>query len=184
MGMSESMVRHALANPQEHDWTIQGFGMLRTWLDPEGYSRLHIWDTEKAYDQVPSTVHTHPWDFTSRIYFGRIINTRYVPQPDGSEYKWAKILTGRGGGLISEHETTRLTANPPEEYYPGSNYMQFAEEIHESTPDKGTVTVINRNFRYEREAAVYWPANAEWITAEPRVATMDEVMHFLSLVKT
>lgn len=183
MDYTETQVREILAHPESHEWTIQGFGMLRTWLDPEGNNRLHIWDIETAYENTPSTVHTHPWDFQSRIYFGHLQNQRYTRDEYGNPYKWAEILTGRGGGLISGENTITLSADNPEEYEPGGKYFQYAEEIHESYPAAGTVTVIQRRFLHNRHATVFWSANSEWATAEPRLATETEVRHFLSLVK-
>jgi hypothetical protein len=45
---TQASVLQILANPFDYKWTIQGFGMLRTYLDSEHSERLHIWDPDIA----------------------------------------------------------------------------------------------------------------------------------------
>lgn len=165
-------------------WTMQGFGMLRTYLDPDEVERLHIWDTGKANAEV-STVHNHAWDFESLIYSGRLANQRYIRDSNGREWRSADIRPGECGGLISNPEMVRLSESPREFYQPGSTYRQEATELHESLPTPGTVTVIKRTFHNDRTldvATVAWKAGG-WVTAEPRRASEREIMDFVLLAR-
>jgi hypothetical protein len=185
-GTTESRVRAILADPYSQEWSIQGFGMLRTWLDPEGVERLHIWDAEGSANEDVSTLHNHPWDFESRIAFGRLLNQRYdVAEmegcPEGQPYLAAPILTGAGGHLLGPPRDVAVADFPAEYYRPGDAYAQGAEEYHESFPSAGTVTIIRRTFKYERHATVCWPRGGQWVSAEPRPATRAEVDRFIAL---
>lgn len=166
-------------------WTLQGFGMLRTYLDPDEVERLHIWDTRMANDEV-STVHNHAWDFTSLIYSGRLANQRYLRDGHGVEWKSAVIKPGECGGIVKPEPGGLLLSETPREYYaPGMQYSQEATELHESLPAPGTVTIIKRTFHNDRSldlATVAWKAG-DWVTAEPRRATDGEVMDFCLLAR-
>lgn len=175
-----AMVKHALEMPQQHVWTLQGFGMLRTYLGPE--LRVHVWDSRYAVENV-SLIHTHPWDFESLIVAGRLKNTRY------SENEWLPwyltnphrfnvqtIACGTGGGLVGHSKEVYLYESSEEIYESGSTYRQIAEEIHKSSPEDGTVTAVLRAFREDTEhARVFWPVGGEWVSAEPRRATPAEI---------
>lgn len=166
----------------QEEWSIQGLGMLRLYLDPEGVRRLHIWDPAQATNEV-STIHDHPWDFTSDIVSGNIINAKYLPDPYDGRYYWgAALRCGVGGGLVGEPERLRLFAKSPVMYNAGDYYSQQAEELHESFPSAGAVTVITRKFRPDNTdlARVVWK-HGDWVSAEPRPATKAEVAHFREL---
>lgn len=185
---TETQIRNILADPYAHDWTIQGFGMLRLWLDPEGHERLHIWDQEQANENV-STLHNHPWDFDSTIVFGRLTNQRYEVFEHCSDsfphthYQASTIITGQGGYLLGDPFTLRAREKDAESYSAGDSYHQDAPEFHESYPDRGTVTVITRKFRFDRHATVGWSHGTDWVSAEPRPATRDEIDRFIGAVK-
>jgi hypothetical protein len=187
-----SKVKEILSNPLQYDWSIQGLGMLRTYLDPEGVDRLHIWDisTAKTFNEngaIPSTIHDHPWDFTSVIYSGRMGNLRFQEVTDGGEvFRGARIRCGVGGGIVSqrdamEYDLMHLDAKQDNPCDPGDSYHQFAEELHESYPSVGAVTVITREFKEDRDhARVFW-RQGDWVSAEPRPATIAEIEHFTGL---
>jgi len=190
MTITESTVRKVLQHPYDYRWTVQGFGMMRTYLDPDEVHRLHIWDTNCAVPDV-SVIHDHPWDFDSRIYSGTVINQRYrfadeVDGLDTAPMRIGRIKTGEGGGLdpASVHDTW-LAVPEAEEYLPGDSYHMDRPELHESIPSPGAVTIISRKFYTARDdqfATVCWAAGAEWVTAEPRPATREEIEHFIKLV--
>lgn len=166
-------------------WTLQGFGMLRTYLDPDEVERLHIWDTGKANAEV-STVHNHAWDFESLIYSGRLANQRYLRDAAGLPWHYALIKPGECGGITHAHVDPLYLSESPREYYaPGMRYRQDVVELHESLPTPGTVTVIKRTFHHDRSldtATVAWKTGS-WVTAEPRPATDGEVMDFVLLAR-
>lgn len=183
---TERLVNEILTHPFDRVWTIQGFGMLRTYIDDAEVHRLHIWDAETAVDDV-SVIHDHPWDFDSRIYRGQVTNQRYLLDADrGDTVLTSRIRTGEGGGLIGTPvRTALLDALPLELYGPGESYHMDAPELHESIPSRGAVTVISRRFHTARDdqyATVCWRAG-DWVSAEPRQATRAEVEHFVALAR-
>lgn len=178
--MSKSLVKSILEHADAYDWTVQGLGMLRTYIEPE--LRLHLWNSGLVYDDV-STMHTHPWNFHSLIISGRVRQHRYVKPLDqiGSppgvvQWQEQKIKCGVGGCLVDTPRLVKLIEMPEEIYRPGDTYHQSAAEIHTSFPDDGTVTLIEREMLDDTEHAyVYFPVDQEWVSAEPRPATDAEI---------
>jgi hypothetical protein len=182
-------VEALLEYPLRKEWTIQGLGMLRTFLDDDEVQRLHIWNPDTVSPEV-STVHDHPWDFTSEILSGFQKNIRFNEYnseffEEGSRpWRASELLCGIGGRLVNEPYWAYLKQGDLEVYPPGTGYAMTAEEIHESQPTPGAVTVITRHFRSDRDTArVFWTADAEWGSAEPRVATNREVLNFVALAR-
>lgn len=183
-------VRLVLERPENHTWSIQGFGMLRTYLDAEKRWRLNIWHSRFAVPGV-SIIHDHPWDFTSWVLCGKFHNQRYVQllprnhipldlyvklMERAEIFEWATIKTGEGGGPDGDRGFVVLGRKDREQYWPESIYRQNATEIHASYYDDGTVTFNDRRRREDGEhARVFWPAGTNWVDAEPREATPDEV---------
>ncbi len=176
------VLEQAISNPGGREWTLQGFGMFRTYF-ANGSVRLHLWDPEKAVPGV-SEMHTHPWDMASLIVAGNIYNTRFIEATGDEEDlpEWAvltpmwrqSIRCGMGGGLEGDPEPVKVYAQPQECYVDGEIYHQLAHEIHVSRPLRGTITLVERNFGADTEHAyVYF--DDEWVSAEPRVATNDEI---------
>lgn len=182
---TETLVNEILAHPFDRVWTIQGFGMLRTYIDDAEVHRLHIWDVDAAVPEV-SVIHDHPWDFDSHIYRGEVINQRYaLGGLTGDVVNVARIKTGEGGGVVERQPLDLLRPIPAERYYPGDRYHMDAPELHESIPSRGAVTVISRRFHTTRDdqfATVCW-RSGDWVSAEPRPATRAEVAHFVALAR-
>lgn len=187
--ITDSKICEIVKHPFDHDgWTVQGLGMIRLYLDDEHRQRLHIWDPGSATPEV-STVHDHPWDFRSRLIVGRLDNQRYVV--DGSsglfsteDFFMSKLVCGVGGGLIGEPRKVTVAATPLERYYPGDAYTQEAVEFHESFPSAGAVTVIERSFREDRDIATVCWRTGDWVSAEPRPATREEITHFTNMARS
>lgn len=176
--INNGFIKGILQNALDYEgWSLQGMGMLRLYMSKE--VRIHIWDSRFAVPDV-SLLHTHPWDFVSFVVAGVVKNIRYVEiaqdRTGGERYKRSLIKCGAGGGMRSEPELTELTAYPVERIDAGREYCQKAHEIHASYPLDGTVTVLERTFKSDTEhAKVYWPVGKEWVSAEPRLATEQEV---------
>lgn len=174
--VNKALVKSILERAMERDWSLQGFGMLRTYLAPD--LRLHVWDSSYQAKDV-STMHTHPWDFTSIVIAGKVTNTRYIVSDDlevGVPYIQQQILCGEFGGESGPPQHVGLTAEMPEIYEAGDLYVQVAEEIHSSSPEDGTVTIIARRFLDDPDHAfVYYKEDDGWVTAEPRAATNSEI---------
>ena len=63
---------------------MQDVGLLGLWLDDRRECRLHVWDPDSRVGDPP--VHDHPFDFTSTVVVGELVDTRYVEDPDGVEF--------------------------------------------------------------------------------------------------
>lgn len=180
------MIRDVLNRPLDRPWSVQGFGMLRTYFGSENTYRLNVWDNHLAVRNV-SIIHDHPWDFQSWIFSGLFSNVRFlVARRDynGSphalpacapNYLCQTIKTGEGGGPIGEPTRVFLQRQQPEMFRRGDTYAQYASEVHASYFDNGTVTLNERTNRKGEDANVFWPINARWVSAEPRPATEEEI---------
>lgn len=185
------IVRSVLENWANHRWSLQGFGMLRTYLS-DMMIRLHVWDSKFAVPNV-TTIHDHPWNFESHVVAGRITNTRYRARPClhteedivrqnlRPPFVKARIVCGPGAGndpvdVKARGERVWLLSTEPETYEAGCVYRQEAHEIHRTSYEDGTVTLVSRRFLPDTEHAnVYFRADESWVSAEPRDATPDEV---------
>jgi hypothetical protein len=179
------LVEQILRNPdaQPTGWSVQGFGMLRTYFgpahDPKRF-RLNLWDSRFAVPGV-STIHDHPWHFKSVIVAGAFCNVRYniypTVQHDGETHAYSTIKTGVDSNL--DHSPTKyamLAPRRPELYKAGDEYNQDADEIHETIYSDGCVTLNERTRVGDGEhARVFWPADTDWVDAKPRSATPAEV---------
>lgn len=162
-------------------WTVQGFGFLRTYFGPPAQPkrfRLNLWHTRFTVPNV-STIHDHPWDFTSVIVAGKFGNQRYgargTSSQDSPTHHFTTIKTGEGGGLEkSEVRDVTLVPYHREHFVPGDVYGQKADEIHETLFADGTVT-LNERVGDTEHARVFWPFGSNWVDAIPRVATRNEV---------
>lgn len=179
-----ALVKAILEHADAYAWTLQGLGMLRTYISPE--LRLHVWSGDARSDGV-SEIHTHPWQFSSLVIAGRVVNVRFDETQNSNRgtldtYKRQAILCGEGGGLVGDPDTVHLAARQQETYLEGHIYQQRADEIHRSLPEDGTVTLIYRQFLEDADHAyVYWPEDCEWGSAEPRPATDDEVARIVGV---
>jgi len=171
---TKTFVRYILENALAFTWTLQGFGMLRTYI---GHShRLHIWDSRYSVPNV-SDIHTHPWNFDSTVVAGRMINLRYERRNDNSNSHMEQIIKcGEGGGLCGVPKREYLVCSGSESLSEGESYHQEAHEIHRSIPESGTVTLVKRTVKSDPDhASVFWPLGQSWVSAEPRPATAEEI---------
>jgi hypothetical protein len=126
-----------------------------------------------------SKLHTHPWDMTATVISGSLVNRRYKAyRRDAGRFFEQEIRCGQGGGLCGQPVPVQLTEEAPEEYVSGDTYEQGYAEIHESQPDPGTVTLIERHVPDGGNpdfAYVYYMRVDDWGTAEPRPATTEEI---------
>lgn len=175
----KALVKTILQNPLDMDWSIQGLGMLRLYLDGDKIQRLHIWCPSHAVENV-STMHTHPWSFSSLIVAGEINQVRYIDRKEGRKVHRQIIQCGENGCLKGEPDIASLLPHNQGEFYEeGQSYHMHSVEIHESFPREGSVSIITRTFHGDTEhAEVFWDLDKEWISAEPRKATREEIRDF------
>src|SRR5689334_3753815 len=170
--LEQTLVRNILAHAADYPWRMQGVGILGLRLDDRRAYRLHVWDPEGAAGDPP--VHDHPYDFTSTVVVGELVNTRYVEDPSGPEYRRERYSPGNeddrradAGRLVGTSETLRG----------GDRYQQLAHELHDSRQLPGTVTVLHfdRHLDDPTELTVCRRPGAPWVTGLARPATPDEV---------
>lgn len=179
--MNIDNVRAILENSHLFEWSLQGFGMLRAYLTRT--VRLHLWDSEFMVPNV-STIHDHPWNFTSVVLAGRMVNQIYrrklhygrTGDPKPATHRTMEIQCGEGGCALGDANDMVLLPRPSRLYKPGARYDQLKHEIHESLPTDGTLTLVVRDFDGDPDRAnVFWPIGEEWVSAEPRPATREEI---------
>ncbi len=177
MNIQSALVRSILEHWESYEWTVQGFGFIRTKLFDVG--RIHVWDSILTVPRV-STLHEHPWPLKSTIISGELINQRFVAVED--DYEWhvnymhSNLATGEGGGLLGDAAPQRLRPLTAEVLTPGMEYAQDPRQIHRSIAQDGTVTLMARPQGPPlQKTSVYWPAGTHWISAEPRPALASEV---------
>jgi hypothetical protein len=160
------------------DITVQGFGLLRIRVSPD--VRVHVWHSLLRYPNV-SEIHDHEqWAFTSTIFSGLLMNTRFTvveSAPGALACHGARIQTGMGGGLKDSLPDAWLLPCTPEAYVAGGTYRQEPNELHVTMALDGTVTAIEQERKDTETARVYWPRgrDSRWGTAEPRAAEWPEI---------
>lgn len=180
MDFQRLLVENILRHPTEFDWSVQGLGMMRLYLSQE--VRLHIWDSALKVCGV-SPIHNHPWNLDSMVIAGRYKQHRFkyvAPNVDeklAMELNVAEIKCGENAEVVGEITKVKMIEDYLEIYSEGQVYSQAAAEVHLSVPDDGTVTLVKRTFKEDREhAKVFWRGRGGWVDAKPRKATPDEVL--------
>jgi hypothetical protein len=180
LAISQAFLRAILLNPMNYGWTVQGFGMIRTYLDEQQRWRLNIWDDRLRTPGV-SLIHDHPWSFTSYLVAGKLRNRRYACDEDSSypTHFFKRIQTGPDGADASGEHTCQLACKALENYEAGMKYSQLLNEVHETDADRGTVTLNDRTPPIETYTArVFWQIDhGKWMAARPRAALRHEVLN-------
>lgn len=194
-GLIRLLVETILKSPYDLKWSVQGLGMIRTYLSDA--VRLHIWISDFKIPGV-SPIHDHPWHLYSQVIAGvyrqrryTILDKGFLGQPiteDNPTFKagltagmielfnTAQIKCGEGAFKTEDSKRVWVERQVEESYRAGDNYMQYKDEIHESFPLDGTVTIVTRTFTPDREhARVFWRGDTEFVSAEPRPAEPDEI---------
>lgn len=184
--LDDNEVKEILLHWMEYEWQVQGFGMLRTYLEGDGEPRLQIWDQRLAV-WGNGAIHDHPWHFRSRIIAGTLFNQRYRrfnsedidligKQYEFSWYNELKIQPGENGGALDEKpRRTQLRAEPIEVYSKNEEYTMLADELHITRYANGTVTMIERErMRAADTASSLWKGDIDWTFFRPRSATQQE----------
>lgn len=163
--MTRDEVLEVLTHPDDHEWQVQGFGMLRTYLDGPGEPRLQVWDQRLA-TWSNNAIHDHPWAFESTIFAGIIYNQRYAVATSEffSNGQVTEIIPGTRGGKLTERPVVacRIEPKPVEVYAMGDRYSQRHREMHLTRYLQGTVTLIERSEREAEDIAhVAWFGNVD-----------------------
>ena len=168
--LDEAGVRTILEHAADHPWRLQGVGLLALRLDDRRERRLHVWDPDGCIGDPP--IHDHPYDFTSTVVVGELINTRYVEDPSGEELRRERYATSDEGDRRAD--TVRLVGTSTV-LGPGDRYRQLAAELHDSRQAPGTVTILSCEWRDRPELTVCLRPGAPWVSGQARPATPDEI---------
>jgi hypothetical protein len=175
---SKGLLEYILSNPHTHEWSVQGLGMLRLYLNKR--DRLSIWHNGLRKEGA-TPIHDHYWSFRSWILAGELRNTRYrqSQKPWGEDYWRYRIQTGEKPEkqILEGPLPDVLRSHPTEIYHAGDSYHQHAIEAHQTEFQDGTVTLIRRLEYLPKtdEAYVWGPVGYEFNSAEPRPATSGEI---------
>jgi len=174
-------VHDILTKWHEYEWQVQGFGMIRTYLDGPGEPRLQVWDQRLA-TWSNNAIHDHPWAFRSTVIAGLLYNQRFVVRHGGRESypngHTTEIIPGTRGGQLSERPVVPclISPKPVEVYGMGESYSQMHREMHLTKYLPGTVTLITRSDREEQDiarVAWYGAADEQPPFVNPYEATFD-----------
>lgn len=166
-------------------WTVQGFGMFQLYIDTPKTElmavdsvRLDLWDSAFRIPDV-SDIHSHPWNFESMVVAGRLKNHRYhaLPEPNQPTHQRVTIKCGAGAMVKSVPSYVALIASGPQVLYAGESYGQLYNEVHKTEYTDGTVTLCHRYLVSGDvdHAYSFYEVGKEWVSAEPRAATEEEV---------
>lgn len=185
--LARFILEESVKRPDLREWTLQGFGMLRTYLP--GDVRLHVWCPDLAVPGV-SAVHDHPWRFSSFVIAGIVENVRYEIQGNRHDsdgvaaqaagwrpYMMRHIRPGEGLQVLGNDEPVWLRRLGFERVRAGAWYFQEPDAIHESRPADGTVTLIQRQRVGDDVARTFYREGEPWVSGEPRRATDAEIVH-------
>ena len=168
--LDRTLVRNILEHPADFPWRMQDIGLLGLRLDDRREFRLNVWDPASRAGDPP--VHDHPYDFTSIVIVGELVNTRYVEDPTGMEYERHRYRPGDEGARRTD--SVRVVGRA-ETLVAGDRYRQQAGELHTSQSAPGTVTVIRGTRFEERELTVCTAPGTPWVSGLARPATAEEV---------
>lgn len=181
----DDIVKKILNNPLDYEWELQGFGMLRTYIDKD--TRMQIWLNSFIIQDV-TDIHTHPWDFTSYIYQGRISN--FIFKEESGDFNTKKtfydkcyILTGKDA-YVKSKEKVNLTRTKICTYLKGETYVHSKVVPHRIDFIDGTITILTKmNKEKQSFAYSYVKSGREWVSAAPRPATKKEILTFIDAAK-
>ena len=172
--LDRALVRTILEHAVDHPWRLQGIGLLALRLDDRREYRLHVWDPDGGLGDPP--IHDHPYDFTSTVVVGELINTRYVEDVGGDEYRRERYSPDNEDDR--RRDTVRL-AGISTTLGPGDRYHQLAVELHDSHQAPGTVTIIRCEWRERRTDRVPPSRHSLGVRSGPP-ATPDEIERITS----
>ena len=181
--MYDEIVKQVMENPFNYEWELQGFGMLRTYIDKD--TRLQIWLKDFIVPGV-TDIHTHPWDFESFIYQGQISNFIFKEYAlhDQVSGEWFQsdrclILTGVTA-FVKEKTPIILKPLDKVEYSRGDIYFHGKDVPHRINFVDGTITILTKSNIHEDSLAYSYVQNGgEWVSAAPRIATKEEIIPFI-----
>jgi hypothetical protein len=173
--MNKALVFTILRHAEKFPWRIQDIGLMALRLDERREYRLHVWHPSSSAGDPP--IHDHPYDFESTVIVGELTNTRFIEDPQGEELTRFRYSPGEEDQRRSDK--VRLSGRS-QTLREGDAYSQLATELHESTQQPGTVTLIRCSWVDERPLTVCLRDERSWCSGQARDATPHEVKSFVS----
>ena len=169
---AKALVRTILAHAEAFPWRMQDVGLLGLWLDDRRQHRLHLWAPEDMAGDPPN--HDHPFDFTSTVVVGELVNTRYLEHASGTEYVRERYVVGNEDDRRVDTIRLEGAATVLGE---GESYGQLADELHDSRQAPGTVTLIRFASKdvSGAELTLCHRPDVPWTSGQAREARPDEV---------
>lgn len=125
---------------------VHGNGFIQLDLTPS--RRLHIWGHPDIPKQAtPTPLHDHAFGFTSRILMGILHNDlyRFMPQAHGGYMVHVVNVRDREDTTLHPTGEVGMIAHAGgATYRAGDTYSMRPGEIHESTPEGLTVSIIDK----------------------------------------
>jgi hypothetical protein len=118
--------------------TLHKNGFLRVMIldaRPKFAIRLHVWQSKSRI--VSPDVHNHPWDASSKVVVGQLVDVRHIVEPGNGEHYFAygcqyvpgrdgHIFTPNGDCFLAASRQTLLTRND-------GPYELCFEDLHSTT---------------------------------------------------
>jgi hypothetical protein len=169
--MNKALVATILRHAEDFPWTLQDIGLLGLRLNERREFRLHVWDPTYSIVGDDPPIHDHPYDFTSTIIAGEMINTRYQVDPAGTEFtRFRYAFPDENSRSVDIVRLSGIATT----YKEGDCYQQLSPELHDSWQQPGTVSNIRCDFKEAPQLTVC-RKSSEWVTGQSRSASSDEV---------
>jgi hypothetical protein len=158
---TRALVEAILQRAENYTWEVPANGRLTLVLEPN-VTVVNVF--ESKYRQLGTTaIHSHTVGFRSEIVGGVMRQHRYRRRIVASKEDlvarsyWEQELT-LDGKLSGEPSECCLAEQPIEVYAAGEYYEIAANEIHQSVPEDGTVTLVTRQYLTNpRCVSTFWP---------------------------
>ncbi len=170
---TRALVKTILQRAEHYSWEVPANGRLTLVLEPN----VAVINVFHSKYRVPGTtaIHSHTVDFRSDIIGGVMQQNRYQRViADAGHGPAPRVIadTGRGheprryweqeltldGKLKRDPIECDLTEGAIETYAAGEFYEITADEIHQSVPEDGTVTLITRQHKTSpTSVSTFWP---------------------------
>jgi hypothetical protein len=182
--VKRALVKAILQRAEHYAWEVPANGRLTLVLEPN----VAVINVFHSKYRVPNStaIHSHTVDFRSDIVGGVMRQYRYLRaaaagdgsapgmNTDAGHGPAPRVVAGAGDGPAArrywEQELTLdgklsrdpmecyLTESAIETYAAGEFYEITADEIHQSAPEDGTVTLITRQHRTSpTSVSTFWP---------------------------
>lgn len=177
MKLTKIKVEDILRDYKNYEWVHQGVGFLRTYLDKKEKFRLHLWHPEIQVQSVEH-IHTHNWDFTSRVVAGLLINKQFEVKIDPEGKYWRDTL-----GMLGLPVRCTLVSSSNRKYKKGDLYFERAETAHTVQLLGPCISIIERNFVEPEKVFSFRHINEKWADTIARPATEKELDYYIPQFK-